>query len=1225
MQTLLQNTQPVIRQDRLYLTGRPKFFVKLNCLITLLAIGLASRPESISLLTKVQAQGRLGSSAMADKSADNDSDRHSGQADPPPTSPTTSTYPKMKIDHMRLHKSNGFPALLNKNGRPISTAELPSFEARLDSWASGAGLEALCSTTADMIRISENQTTLLPYFGEEDVGNLKSIEQKRLFFSMLAKTDMGSSLNLPDDDETWSKYGKEDILDMERKLTTISAQLSRNLAEAVIIKDTNHTAFPQYFESSLALALTAESPRMVKGFIQLQQLRMNLNRDPQGSCLAQQNEAIKKFTDASNNHKLTIYEAQALLVESYGPTHIIAARDEASRDTFYRRLTLAASETLTRACENERVNNQLGATRQNAAVIISMALTSKKLTEPKMTWQEFYTFITGVMAEHLPALDNNTASTPTNTTHHKHTSALNAQMQRHGQKSNHNTSWSYTRWTCANCGTRGHHEQTCTAPFDPSAPAKAELARAEAIRKRKVRDQSNKDRFKQQKVDNRTTPPAPAPAASTAEHPTKQVKASLSMVTKMNDGLHYQTERGMIAQITRTELSQPQQCVTDFRAHPTVIDTFAIITGCWLALLVLNISYQAACSMPHGTTTAAYLILSTTLAGMLLITMGTEAAKSATHLRTSTISYVMLMLIVTFAHLMVGAQAAPAQQHTAFVTNVPMHTPAFAGKSMAPCTSPRHRMETVYLDSGCSKTVFANPRKLINHRPPDAHYTISGVGGAITATAMGDFPLALRDKTGRTHTRLIKDCLIAEDAPYNLLSTRDIQLAKMGFTTPADINQPAIVYFEDDAGRVSLELEEHGGLYKLPFCQDIMTTIAGVSSHQLRALTEAEKWHLRMGHAGWDKIATLSKIAKGFHSPIARHDYPCHTCHEAKARRQNYPPPSAHERDGVWCMDTIDMGEENTTPAGNRYITVVTIIDTRFLMVFLHRTKDEFPRILLKAFAQAGKLPKILRTDNASELNSQEVQDLLLERGVVKENSNAYEQFGNAPAEIMVNTIDNGVRAALKDANLPLHYWGFAVVNWVDIYNHLPHSALDDKTPWECEKGTPPDVSWFRPFGCRATVFTGMRKDLTEHGKLAPRGVACIYLGLGFSRGHKGWICYDPEGGNLFCTRNVVFDETFMPARTHDQRILGYYDTTPRTRMAKQIHGSMEAAERAAEDIDGALPIHGSPPPIADLPDDEREAIQRKPGDRIDHEEGDALINAFEEDDEDEDLTTEEH
>ncbi len=64
-----------------------------------------------------------------------------------------------------------------------------------------------------------------------------------------------------------------------------------------------------------------------------------------------------------------------------------------------------------------------------------------------------------------------------------------------------------------------------------------------------------------------------------------------------------------------------------------------------------------------------------------------------------------------------------------------------------------------------------------------------------------------------------------------------------------------------------------------------------------------------------------------------------------------------------------------------------------------------------------------------------------------------------------------------------------------------------------------------------------------------------------------------------------------MQARTHYQRILGYYDTTPRTRMAKQIHCSMEVAEKAAKDIDCSLPLNGNPTPVADLPAEEQEVI----------------------------------
>jgi len=1206
MRILPSQYKPVIRSDKLYLDWRSKIFIKFNCLITLIALAIASRPDlgksfeqSLGLLEGQQTMSEVASEAHGAGEGGNamhaqDSEVHS--ANKP-------TYPKMKIKYLKLHKNIGFPALLTTSGRIIPTAELPSFEARIDSWASGGGLEALCKTSEAMIQLADGNISISSYFEDPELGGLTFAEQKRKFFRHLSKTDMGASLCLHDDEEGWSACPKENILDMEQKFTSISAQLSRNLAEALIITGTNHSVLPQYFEGSLALALSPDTPRMLKGFIQLQQIRKYLSRDVQGSCLQQQNEAIRKFDDSASSTKFSVYDAQKLLIDSYGPTHIIAARDIDSRDTFYRRLALAAGNMITRACENDRANPQAGAARQNAAVTISMALTSKKLAEPRMTWEELYTFITGIMSEHLAPLDAYTTNSQ-GATLQKQSTALGAyaQHQHHGHKSSN----SYSKWTCARCGNKGHHERTCKEPFDPAAPAKAELARAEAIRKRTANPRIRPDRHKQQRALEAPPPPPAQPSGAAA--PTQHT-AGVSLATRMNEGLFCKTERGMFAHTERMGTSSFEQPHNGNYSFLT--DLFAILTGCWLAGTVLSLSYHATAGMPLGLSTTAYLILSSLLSGVLLTVMHAESARSVIHLRASTITYVALMIIITASYLLVSADAAAPRSQTAFVINIPCLTSA----SQSACPSQQRVERTVYVDSGCTKTVFANPQKLINHRPPDGLYTIQGVGGIITATGMGDFPLAIRDAKGKVHTRLIRDCLIAEDAPYNLLATRDVQLAQMGFTAPADINKPATLHFADGDDQVCLELEEHGGLYKLPFCQDAMTCIAGVASHQLRALTLAETWHLRLGHASWEKLAKLSKYATGFSSPIAQHDYPCHTCHEAKARRQNYPPPSEHDRKGVWNMDTIDMGADTTTPAGHRYITIVTILDTRFVMIFLHATKDEFPRILLKAFAQAGKTPSILRTDNASELNSKQVQDILLERGIVKECSNAYEQFGNAPAEIMVNTIDNGVRAALKDANLPLHYWGFAAVNWVDIYNHLPHSALSDKTPWECEKGTPPDVSWFRPFGCRATVYTGMRKDLTEHGKLGPRGVACIYLGLGFTKGHKGWICYDPEGGNLFCTRNVVFDETFMLARTHNQRILGYYDTTPRTRMAKQIHGSMEAAEKAAEDIDGSLPLHSNPTPVADLPAEEQEAIRRKPGDRIDHEEGDALINVFDDDD----------
>ena len=100
----MQKFEPVIRQDRITLTRNSKFFVKLNLLVTLLAIGLASRPELIENAAQ-SATLHIGSSDMA--------------AEPPKAHPT------VDIKHLRLHKSEGFPSLLDKFHRPITTAELP--------------------------------------------------------------------------------------------------------------------------------------------------------------------------------------------------------------------------------------------------------------------------------------------------------------------------------------------------------------------------------------------------------------------------------------------------------------------------------------------------------------------------------------------------------------------------------------------------------------------------------------------------------------------------------------------------------------------------------------------------------------------------------------------------------------------------------------------------------------------------------------------------------------------------------------------------------------------------------------------------------------------------------------------------------------------------------------------------------------------------------------------
>ena len=402
--------------------------------------------------------------------------------------------------------------------------------------------------------------------------------------------------------------------------------------------------------------------------------------------------------------------------------------------------------------------------------------------------------------------------------------------------------------------------------------------------------------------------------------------------------------------------------------------------------------------------------------------------------------------------------------------------------------------------------------------------------------------------------------------------------------------------------------KEESGLYQVPFFRDAHTLFAGIASHQLRALLDSEIWHLRLCHASAQKIHQLSKNCIGIPKVIAEHRLPCHCCQEANARVQERPGKLDHSEDAdILHMDMFDMSEHGLTLSGFQYGTLFSVVKSRYAMLFLHKTKDELPQLVLKAFARLGRNPRILRGDGAKEYKSTKLDQICLDRNVEQQWSNSHQQFQNGPSETLVNSLCKGVRVQLTTANLPGGFWGYAAINWLDCYNSLPHTTLGNKSPWEAEKGVCPDVSWHKPFGCYCTVYIGDDRNIRWHAKLAPRGVPCIYVGLGFSRGHKGWVCYDPLAQEVYCSRNVVFDETFFPVRTHDQRFLGHYDSTPRTRMIAQLHGSMEAAEQNQQNLNNMASSR-----LLDAIDsaspEELEDIQQPPFGRESHDEADPNI-----------------
>ena len=77
----------------------------------------------------------------------------------------------------------------------------------------------------------------------------------------------------------------------------------------------------------------------------------------------------------------------------------------------------------------------------------------------------------------------------------------------------------------------------------------------------------------------------------------------------------------------------------------------------------------------------------------------------------------------------------------------------------------------------------------------------------------------------------------------------------------------------------------------------------------------------------------------------------------------------------------------------------------------------------------------------------------------------------------------------MAQANLPISYWGDALLTAAYILNRVP-TKLVISTPYELWTGQKPELSHLRPWGSAAYV----HDPSSKYGKLGQRGKKCIFI-----------------------------------------------------------------------------------------------------------------------------------
>ena len=126
----------------------------------------------------------------------------------------------------------------------------------------------------------------------------------------------------------------------------------------------------------------------------------------------------------------------------------------------------------------------------------------------------------------------------------------------------------------------------------------------------------------------------------------------------------------------------------------------------------------------------------------------------------------------------------------------------------------------------------------------------------------------------------------------------------------------------------------------------------------------------------------------------------------------------------------------------------------------------------------------------------------------------------NGVSEQINRTLLDMVRSMMSQAELPISFWGHALLTAAIILNKVPTKAVET-TPYEVWWGKKPSLSYLKIWGCEAYV-----KRLMGD-KLEPKSDKCIFVG--YPKETMGYSFYKPSENKVFVARGAVFSGEGIP------------------------------------------------------------------------------------------------
>lgn len=297
-----------------------------------------------------------------------------------------------------------------------------------------------------------------------------------------------------------------------------------------------------------------------------------------------------------------------------------------------------------------------------------------------------------------------------------------------------------------------------------------------------------------------------------------------------------------------------------------------------------------------------------------------------------------------------------------------------------------------------------------------------------------------------------------------------------------------------------------------------------------------QNFHNKMGHPGPKKMIELLKIHHPELQSVGELKLTCDACKFGKMVKRTieisgtvYPLLGLIHTDICGPISVSTLG-------GRKYILNFMDDTSKFCVSALLETKDGasvakvFAEFIAHAERITGKKVLKLRSDQGTEFLNDTMRCLLSSLGIVHEVSNAYTPKQNGNAERLNLTLWQMIRTLMLDSKLPSELWGDIHMQVVHLYNHRPHSSLNNRTP--AQAFYPEDDSrrnlkkeFLHEIGTCMMIPT-----VSGHrNKMGSRAIKGFYVGVGCNQpGARVWI---PERNLVLTSAAAVkhSDEKYTP------------------------------------------------------------------------------------------------